>query len=126
DAVNGDVSSQLHKDLNGKDDEDDGTLKQNDDIKSTTNDLLNAQNDQKVEQNEEVVPKSFNPSSGSTSASHEPKVERRPFDDKLSESVVDSSEIRKPVTPTPVPDPKDDPKPKETPIPNSRHDTPPP
>ncbi|GKA81595.1 hypothetical protein Tco_0788287 [Tanacetum coccineum] len=82
DAVNGDVSSQLHKDLNGKDDEDDGTLKQNDDIER------------------------------STSAIHEPKVERRPFDEKLLESVVDSSEIH-------------DPKPKETPIPNSRHNTPP-
>ncbi|GJV36526.1 hypothetical protein Tco_1409003 [Tanacetum coccineum] len=41
-AVNGDVSSQLHEDLNGKDNEDDGTVKHNDDIKSTTNDQLNA------------------------------------------------------------------------------------
>ncbi|GJS54662.1 hypothetical protein Tco_0628024 [Tanacetum coccineum] len=90
-AVNEDVSSQLYEDLNGKDNEDDGTVKQNDDIESTTNDLLNAQIDQKVEQNEEVVPKSFNPSSGSTYAIHEPKVERRPFDEKLSESVADSS-----------------------------------
>ncbi|GJS46880.1 hypothetical protein Tco_0597001 [Tanacetum coccineum] len=70
-AVNGDVSSQLHEDLNGKDNEYDGTVKHNDDIESTTNDQLNA-----------------------TSAIHEPKVERRPFDDKLSESVADSSEIR--------------------------------
>ncbi|GJW58003.1 integrase, catalytic region, zinc finger, CCHC-type containing protein [Tanacetum coccineum] len=93
-AVNGDVSSQLHEDLNGKDNEDDGTVKHNDDIESTTNDQLNAQIDQKVEQNEEVVPKCFNPSYGSTSAIHKPKVERRPFDDKLSESVADSSEIR--------------------------------
>ncbi|GKG65023.1 hypothetical protein Tco_0667655, partial [Tanacetum coccineum] len=30
-AVNGDVSSQLHEDLNGKDNEDDGTVKHNDD-----------------------------------------------------------------------------------------------
>nr|GEV52773.1 translocase of chloroplast 120, chloroplastic-like [Tanacetum cinerariifolium] len=48
-------------------------------------------NEQKVEQNEEVVPKCFKPSSGSTSAIHEPEVERG--DDKVSESVADSSEI---------------------------------
>ncbi|GKE39438.1 hypothetical protein Tco_1462843, partial [Tanacetum coccineum] len=92
--LNEDVSSQLHEDLNGKDNEDDGTVKHNDDIESTTNDQLNAQIDQKVEQNEEVVPKCFNPSSGSTSTIYEPKVERRPFDDKLSESVADSFKIR--------------------------------
>ncbi|PWA51692.1 AIG1-like protein [Artemisia annua] len=150
--VNGDVSSQLHEDVNGNDtlvtdDKDDDSVKQNDEVESTTNDLLNVQNEPKVEQNEEVVPKSFEPSSGST-AIHEPEVERRPsFDDKLSESVADSSEIReqkddkplnkepesrpvigvsstaKSVTPTPVPNPKDDPKPKETPTPNSRPNT---
>ncbi|GJW94022.1 translocase of chloroplast 120, chloroplastic-like protein [Tanacetum coccineum] len=121
--VNGD---QLHEDMNGKD-------------------VL------KVEQNEEVVPKHFKPSS---SAIHEPEVERQPsFDDKVSESVADSSKIReqndedkplnkelesrpvigvslstaKSVAPTPiaVPNYKDDPKPKETPTPNSRPNTPP-
>ncbi|GJS72917.1 translocase of chloroplast 120, chloroplastic-like protein [Tanacetum coccineum] len=121
--VNGD---QLHEDMNGKD-------------------VL------KVEQNEEVVPKRFKPSS---SAIHEPEVERQPsFDDKVSESVANSSKIReqndedkplnkelesRPVigvslstaksvapTPTAVPNYKDDPKPKETPTPNSRPNTPP-
>ncbi|GJS64916.1 translocase of chloroplast 120, chloroplastic-like protein [Tanacetum coccineum] len=106
---------------------------------------------EKVEQNEEVVPKHFKPSS---SAIHETEVERQPsFDDKVSESVADSSEIReqkdedkplnkepesRPVigvslstaksvapTPTAVPNLKDDPKPKETPTPNSRPNTPP-
>ncbi|GJV00943.1 translocase of chloroplast 120, chloroplastic-like protein [Tanacetum coccineum] len=92
--VNGD---QLHEDVNGKDalvtdDNDDDSVKQNDEVESTTNDLLNAQNEKKVEQNEEVVPKRFKPSS---SAIHEPEVERQPsFDDKVSESVADSSEIR--------------------------------
>ncbi|GJV49208.1 translocase of chloroplast 120, chloroplastic-like protein [Tanacetum coccineum] len=47
---------------------------------------------EKVEQNEEVVPKHFKPSS---SAIHETEVERQPsFDDKVSESIADSSEIR--------------------------------
>nr|GEV33174.1 translocase of chloroplast 120, chloroplastic-like [Tanacetum cinerariifolium] len=153
--VNGDVSSQLNEDVNGKDkvtdDKDDDSVNQNDEVESTTNHLFNALNEQKVEQNEEVVPESFKPSSGST-AIHEPEVERRSsFDDKVSESVADSSEIReqkdedkplnkepesrpvigvslstaKSVTPTPVPNPKDDPKPKETPAPNSRPNTPP-
>ncbi|GJW50928.1 translocase of chloroplast 120, chloroplastic [Tanacetum coccineum] len=151
--VNGD---QLHEDVNGKDalvtdDNDDDSVKQNDEVESTTNDLLNAQNEQKVEQNKEVVPKRF---TASSSAIHEPEVERQPsFDDKVSESVADSSEIReqkdednplnkepesRPVigvslstaksvapTPTAVPNPKDDPKPKETPTPNSRPNTPP-
>ncbi|GJT66471.1 translocase of chloroplast 120, chloroplastic-like protein [Tanacetum coccineum] len=151
--VNGD---QLHEDVNGKDalvtdDNDDDSVKQNDEVESTTNDPLNAQNEKKVEQNKEVVPKRFKPSS---SAIHEPEVERQPsFDDKVSESAADSSEIReqkdedKPLnkepesipvigvslstaksvapTPTAVPNPKDDPKPKETPTPNSRPNTPP-
>ncbi|GKC85082.1 translocase of chloroplast 120, chloroplastic-like protein, partial [Tanacetum coccineum] len=92
--VNGD---QLHEDVNGKDalvtdDNDDESVKQNDKVESTTNDLLNVQNEHKVEQNEEVVLKRFKPSS---SAIHEPEVERQPsFDDKVSESVADSSKIR--------------------------------
>ncbi|GJU20774.1 hypothetical protein Tco_1154116 [Tanacetum coccineum] len=90
--------TMIHNRVNGKSvnhvTQPDGTVNHNDDIKSTTNDQLNEQIDQKVEQNEEVVPKCFNPSSRSTSAIHEPKVERRPFDDKLSELVDDSSKIR--------------------------------
>ncbi|GJW43892.1 hypothetical protein Tco_0072691 [Tanacetum coccineum] len=65
--VNGD---QLHEDVNGKDAL---VLMINDD-------------------DSQVVPKRFKPSS---SAIHEPEVERQPsFDDKVSESVADSSEIR--------------------------------
>ncbi|GJZ15874.1 hypothetical protein Tco_0551551 [Tanacetum coccineum] len=92
------MRTMIHNRVNGKSvnhvTQPDGTVNHNDDIKSTTNDQLNEQIDQKVEQNEEVVPKCFNPSSRSTSAIHEPKVERRPFDDKLSELVDDSSKIR--------------------------------
>ncbi|GJV18315.1 hypothetical protein Tco_1367335 [Tanacetum coccineum] len=70
--------TMIHNRVNGKSvnhvTQPDGTVKHNDYIKSITNDQPNAQIDQKVEQNEEVVPKCFNPSSGSTFAIHEPKV----------------------------------------------------